>query len=102
MEKDDIRLQPMCCHFLSDLPCDILLGAEECISPFGTYEISMPIDNNAPCEDADTKLTSKNCKDFDVSFLLHANAYILIHVLFVPNSFNRSVSKCSSMASILR
>lgn len=70
MEKDDIRLQPMCCHFLSDLPCDILLGAEECISPFGTYEISMPIDNNAPCEDADTKLTSKNCKDFDVSFFV--------------------------------
>lgn len=98
MEKDDIRLQPMCCHFLSDLPCDILLGAEECTSPFGTYEISMPIDNNAPCEAGDTKLTSKNCKDFDVSFLLHANAYILIHALFVPNSFNKSLSKCSSMA----
>ena len=68
LEKDDIRLQPMCCHFLSDSPCDILLGAEECTSPFGTYEISMPIDNKAPCEDGDTKLTSKNCKGFDVSF----------------------------------
>lgn len=76
MEKDDIRFQPMCCHFLSNSPCDILLGAEECTSPFGTYEISMPIDSNAPCEAADTKLTSKNCKDFDVSFLLHADPYI--------------------------
>ena len=80
MEKDDIRLQPMCCHFLSNAPCDILLGAEECTSPFGTYEISMPIDRKTPCEGSEAKLTNKNCKDFDVSFVLHANTYIMLFV----------------------
>lgn len=80
MEKDDIRLQPMCCHFLSNSSCDILLGAEECTSPFGTYEISMPIDRKAPCEGSDSRLTNKNCKDFDVSFELYTNTYIMLIV----------------------
>ncbi|KAJ7328520.1 hypothetical protein OS493_024435, partial [Desmophyllum pertusum] len=45
-------------------PClDPLLGAEECRSPFGTYELTMPIDKTAPC--SSSKLTDKNCKDFD-------------------------------------
>lgn len=76
MEKDDIRLQPMCCHFLSDSPCDVLLGAEECTSPFGTYEISLPIDSKTPCAGSDTRLTNKNCKDFNVSIVWHANTFI--------------------------
>ena len=76
MEEDDFRLQPMCCHYLSDSPCnDILLGAEECTSPFGTYEISMPIDENAPCQASSSQITDKNCKDFDVSF-----SFYLSHV----------------------
>ena len=56
----------MCCHYLSDSPCsDSLLDSEECRSPFGTYELSMPINENAPCNGAG--ITNKNCKDFDVS-----------------------------------
>ena len=71
MEKDDFRLQPMCCHYLSDAPCnDILLGAEECTSPFGTYQLSMPIDDQASCGSGDSPITDKNCKDFDVRFLI--------------------------------
>ncbi len=69
MEKDDFRFQPMCCHYLSDSPCnDVLLGAEECTSPFGTYQLSMPIDDKASCEPGNSPITDKNCKDFDVSF----------------------------------
>ncbi len=71
MEKDDFRFQPMCCHYLSDSPCDdVLLGAEECTSPFGTYQLSMPIDDKASCEPGNSPITDKNCKDFDVSFFL--------------------------------
>jgi len=85
MEKDDIRLQPMCCHFLSNSPCDILLGAEECTSPFGTYEISMPIDRKAPCEGSDSRLTNKNCKDFDRSKYTKMNVWI--HYLYWSDSY---------------
>lgn len=67
MEKDDGRFQPMCCHYLSDSPCnDQLLGAVECQSPFGTYELSIPVDKNAPCKESSIKITDANCKDFDV------------------------------------
>ena len=66
MDKGDRRFQPMCCHYLSDLPCDanIQLGALECQSPFGTYELSIPIDKTLACDDY--KVTHQNCKDFDV------------------------------------
>lgn len=77
MGKNDERFQPMCCDFLSDSPCSTSLGAEECKSPFGTYEISMPIDSKASCDPGFTRLTGGNCKDFDVSFelplLMHIN-----------------------------
>lgn len=72
MKKDDTRFEPMCCHFLSNSPCeDVLLGAEECQSPFGTYNISIPIDETAPCTASSSAITDKNCKDFDVSFKVH-------------------------------
>ena len=72
MRKDDTRFEPMCCHFLSDSPCeDALLEAEECKSPFGTYNISIPIDKTAPCTASSSRITDKNCKDFDVSFTAH-------------------------------
>ena len=68
MKKNDIRFQPMCCHFLSNSPCDdILLGAVECQSPYGTYELSVPIDVSAPCAASSPEITDANCKDFDVS-----------------------------------
>ena len=67
MGDDDDRWQPMCCHYLSDAPCaDPLLGAEECRSPFGTYELNIPIDEEASCDAEDSGITDKNCKDFDV------------------------------------
>ncbi|KAL9982801.1 hypothetical protein ACROYT_G004906 [Oculina patagonica] len=67
MPKTDRRLQSMCCHFLSDFQCDdTLLGAVECQSPFGTYELSIPIDDKLPCTTSSTEITDQNCKDFDV------------------------------------
>ena len=70
MDEDDKRLQPMCCHFLSDSPCsDSLIGAQACHSPFGTYELSIPIDEKLPCESDSPAMTDKNCKDFDVSYV---------------------------------
>ncbi len=67
MPKTDGRLQSMCCHFLSDFQCDdTLLGAVECRSPFGTYELSIPIDDKLPCTASSTEITDQNCKDFDV------------------------------------
>ena len=69
MEEDDNRFEPMCCHYLSGSPCnDILLGAEECTSPFGSYELSMPIDDTIPCALNSSLITHKNCREFDVSF----------------------------------
>ena len=76
MRKGDNRFQPMCCHYLSNSPCeDILLGAEECKSPFGTYEVAIPIDNNAACQPYSSQITDKNCKEFDVSLLKDANIF---------------------------
>ncbi|KAL9982789.1 hypothetical protein ACROYT_G004894 [Oculina patagonica] len=67
MERDDSRFQAMCCHFLSTgSRCeDPLLGAEECTSPFGTYQLTMPIDDQVSCEPGHSSITYKNCKDFN-------------------------------------
>jgi len=43
---------------------DNLLGMEECKSPFGTYELKIPVDENLECDD--TGMTDINCKDLDV------------------------------------
>ena len=61
----------MCCHYLSDSPCqDVLLGAEECQSPFGSYELTIPVDEDVDCRPDSSQLTNKNCKDFDVSLFI--------------------------------
>ena len=71
LEKDDVRFQAMCCHYLSDSPCqDVLLGAEECQSPFGSYELTIPVDEDVDCRPDSSQLTNKNCKDFDVSLFI--------------------------------
>ncbi|XP_027037531.1 uncharacterized protein LOC113665987 [Pocillopora damicornis] len=77
MGKDDNRFQPMCCHYLSGSPCDdILLGAEECRSPFGTYEMTIPIDSKTPCKASGSRITDGNCKDFDRSVFTKMNVWI--------------------------
>ena len=72
MEKSDSRFQPMCCHDLSKLRCrgDFKLGAEACKSLFGSYELSIPIDNKLKCMDEGRTVTDKNCKDFQVRILI--------------------------------
>jgi len=80
MEEDDNRFEQMCCHYLSGSPCnDVLLGAEECTSPFGTYELSMPIDDTITCALNSSLITHKNRKEFDVSFclLISENEFLL-------------------------
>ncbi|CAH3128096.1 unnamed protein product, partial [Pocillopora meandrina] len=77
MGKDDNRFQPMCCHYLSGSPCDdTLLGAEECRSPFGTYEMTMPIDSKTPCTASGSRITHENCKEFDRSVFTKMNVWI--------------------------
>lgn len=65
MTEQDQRLTAMCCHPLSNSPCekDALMGEEECRSVFGTYEISIPINPKLECG---STITYKNCKDLKV------------------------------------
>ena len=65
VEKDDYRWQPMCSNPLSNSVRDRLLGDEECKSPFGTYELQIPVDKTLSCKS--TAITDTNCKDLDVS-----------------------------------
>lgn len=67
MSKDDSRWNEMCSHPLnpSGSTCqDKLLGMEECKSPFGIYELKIPVNEDLACEN--TGITDKNCKDLDV------------------------------------
>ena len=67
MGEDDKRLRPMCCHFLSDSPCnDMFLGSKECQSPFTTYTIEMPKNKKAKCGEDSDKHVNRNCGGFDV------------------------------------
>ncbi|KAJ7321738.1 hypothetical protein OS493_034358 [Desmophyllum pertusum] len=45
---NDDRWQGMCSLSALD---DILLGEEECRSPFGTYELVIPVDDQLSCDD---------------------------------------------------
>ena len=50
---------------------DALLGMEECQSPFGIYELKIPVDKDLACDA--NRFTTTNCKDLDVSsFLSHS------------------------------
>ena len=74
--KDDSRWEPMCSNQLNNLgSCrkDSLLGMEECRSPFGTYELKIPVDKNLACDDPGMKNT--NCKDLDVSYRKNMNRF---------------------------
>ncbi|XP_020909805.2 uncharacterized protein LOC110247688 [Exaiptasia diaphana] len=74
MTMDDPRLEAMCCNFLSDTPCnDALIGAAECQSLFGTYDMEIPINENAEC--GGSPLPDKNCRDFDISIYTKMNVW---------------------------
>ena len=61
MNDDDYRWQPMC----SNPGKDAMSGANECISPFGMYDLSIPINKQLACDSS--QMESENCKDLDVS-----------------------------------
>ncbi|XP_078356298.1 uncharacterized protein LOC144642898 isoform X2 [Oculina patagonica] len=101
IEKDDSRFKPMCCHYLSDSPCkDKQLGAEECRSPFGTYEISIPIDKKARCRAKGSKVTHKNCKNFDISMFTNMNVHI--QYLYWPKKYSTGPNdrRCSGFKDL--
>ena len=64
LTKDDHRWEPMCSDPMTG-GGDALLGEDECISPFGIYELKIPVNKNLACDNA--KITNFNCKDLDVS-----------------------------------
>ena len=67
VSEDDSRWVPMCNHALNKRGShskDALLGMEECQSPFGIYELKIPIDNKLACDT--NRITTTNCKDLDV------------------------------------
>ena len=68
LKKDDSRWHSMCDNQLTARGCsnkDRLLGAEECKSPFGVYDLKIPVDKTLSCDD--NMITNTNCKDLDVS-----------------------------------
>ncbi|XP_020617098.1 uncharacterized protein LOC110055061 [Orbicella faveolata] len=73
VKKDDQRWQPMCSNPLSKCVRDRLLGDEECKSPFGTYELQIPVDNQLSCTSAG--ITDKNCKDLDLTKFTKMNVW---------------------------
>ncbi|XP_078345264.1 uncharacterized protein LOC144630770 [Oculina patagonica] len=72
LPEDDSRWQPMCNHPLNaggSSSQESMLGMEECKSPFGTYELKIPVDKNLTCDSSG--VVNTNCKDLDVSYKLH-------------------------------
>ncbi|XP_078344643.1 uncharacterized protein LOC144630195 isoform X2 [Oculina patagonica] len=66
MKESDDRWEPMCSHPLSGGVCaNEQLAAEECRSPFGTYELTVPVDENLGCDYAG--FNNKNCRDLDLA-----------------------------------
>ena len=65
--EDDRRWRSMCSHTQSgNGNDDRLLGMEECKSPFGTYELMIPVDETLSCTE-DSSIIDSNCMDLDVS-----------------------------------
>ena len=58
----------MCTHSLTQRRSDDrLLGMEECKSPFGTYDIKIPVDSTLSCT-GNSWILGKNCKDLEVIY----------------------------------
>ncbi|KXJ22165.1 hypothetical protein AC249_AIPGENE4192 [Exaiptasia diaphana] len=64
LNEDDHRLKIMSCRQGRNLKCEDGVGAPEWPSPFGTYTLSLPIDDKLECKST-TRVSTKNCKDFD-------------------------------------
>lgn len=90
MDKNDHRLKSMCCHYLSDFKCEgeLQLGAEACKSLFGTYELSIPIDDTLDCTGSGHVVTDKNCKDFQVRVVMVKSRFkiglAVINIKYTP------------------
>ena len=68
LTEEDSRWHEMCNHQLNNRGSsnqDRLMGMEECKSPFGIYELKIPVDNTLECDD--DRITHTNCKDLEVS-----------------------------------
>ena len=60
---------------------DSLLGDEECRSPFGTYELVIPVDDQLSGDDPG--ITNKNCRELDVcNYFLFASCFFLWELIF--------------------
>ncbi|XP_028517529.1 uncharacterized protein LOC110247684, partial [Exaiptasia diaphana] len=94
MTKDDSRFESMCCHFLSGTPCDdAQSGSAECQSLFGTYDMEIPINENAEC--GGSLLPDKNCKNFDRSIYTKMNVWF--HFMYWSDAYPSSPNdpRCS-------
>ena len=69
MTRGDNRWTSMCSDPLASRSDDFL-GADECISPFGIYELEIPINKGLAC--GGSRITTFNCKDLDVSATLRS------------------------------
>ncbi|CAH3148650.1 unnamed protein product [Porites lobata] len=76
VSEDDSRWVAMCNHALNKRGShskDALLGMEECQSPFGIYELKIPIDNKLACDT--NRITTTNCKDLDLTRFTQMNVW---------------------------
>jgi len=74
--EDDSRLEQMCTNPLNKLGSakeNTLLGMEECRSPFGTYELQIPVDDSLECDVMG--ITNTNCKALDLTKFTHMNVW---------------------------
>ncbi|XP_078356069.1 uncharacterized protein LOC144640885, partial [Oculina patagonica] len=74
--EDDSRWQPMCTNQLNEggsSSQDRLLGMEECKSPFGIYELKIPVDKNLACDNSG--IVNTNCKDLDLTKFTKMNVW---------------------------
>ncbi|XP_027042405.1 uncharacterized protein LOC113670461 [Pocillopora damicornis] len=90
MAKHDTRLTEMCCHPLISAPCDdALTGEEECRSVFGTYNISIPIDQTLDCR---RQITYKNCKSLKRELFTHMNVWTTF--MYWPETYPQTPEDC--------
>ncbi|XP_078345067.1 uncharacterized protein LOC144630573 [Oculina patagonica] len=74
LPADDSRWQPMCNHPLNGGGrSNRLSGMEECKSPFGIYELNIPVDKKLACNNSG--IVNTNCKDLDLTKFTKMNVW---------------------------